>query len=87
MKPIAILVLGMGIMGSAVVQAQQTGQGSAVPRPNIVVAEAPGTLPVPPVVTVETTAAAELLPALVVVSVAIAGVVAAGKDSATVTHH
>lgn len=40
MKPVVIVVLGLAIMGSGLVQAQQTGQGSAVPRQNTVVAQA-----------------------------------------------
>ena len=40
MKPIAAVVLSLAIMGSGLVQAQQTGQGSAVPRQSTIVAQA-----------------------------------------------
>jgi hypothetical protein len=40
MKQIAIAVLSLAIVSSGLVQAQQTGQGSAVPRESIVVAQA-----------------------------------------------
>jgi len=40
MKQMAILVLTLAMMSSGLVQAQQTGQGSAVPHQSIVVAQA-----------------------------------------------
>ena len=42
MKPVAAVVLSLAIMGSGLVQAQPTGQGSAVPRQSTIVAQ-PGT--------------------------------------------
>jgi hypothetical protein len=87
MKPIAILILGMGLMGSAVVQAQQAGQGSAVPRQPVLVAQA-GTIVAPGAVPV----AAPVLAAgtntfLIFFGATLAGVAAAGNGGdATVRH-
>ena len=86
MKPIAILILGMGVMGSAVVQAQQAGQGSAVPRQGTVVAQgpsftSPGSTPVPAPVP-----APGANTALIVFGASFAGVAAAGTTSATAHH-
>ena len=87
MKPIAILILGMGVMGSGVVQAQQAGQGAAVPRQPVLVAEA-GTFTSPgsPVVAAPV-AAPTLGPALVVFGATMAGVGAAGTSSGTAVSH
>jgi len=84
MKPIAILILGMGVMGSAVVQAQQAGQGTAVPRQGTVVAQAPGTFTSPgsPVVAAPAAAPGAGI-ALVVFGAVAAGVAATGTSSAT----
>ena len=87
MKPIAILILSMGMMGAAVVQAQQAGQGSAVPRQGILVAQS-GTFTSPgsPVVTAAPVAPAGLAPALTVFAISIAGVAASGTAGATTQH-
>jgi hypothetical protein len=86
MKPIAILILSMGVMGSAVVQAQE---GTAVPRQGTVVAQAPGTFTSPgsPVLAAPAAAPAALVPALVVMGATFAGVAAAGTDSGTTVSH
>ena len=86
MKPIAILILSVGVMGSAVVQAQQAGQGTAVPRQGTVVAQGPSfTSPGSPVVAAPV-AAPGANTALIVFGASFAGVAAAGTSSAT-GHH
>ena len=84
MKPIAILIFTLGVMGSTVVQAQQ---GTAVPREGSVVAQA-GTFTSPgsAVVVAPAAAPAAMVPALVVVGATVAGVAAAGTSGATVSH-
>jgi len=79
MKLIAIIILGMGMMGSAVVQAQEAGQGSAVPRQPVLVAQA-GT--VSPEVAAAPAAPSIVLPVLIGVGV-IAAVAASGSSSST----
>jgi hypothetical protein len=85
MKPIVILILSLGVMGSAVVQAQE---GSAVPRQGTVVAQAPGTFTSPGSALVVAPAAAPvaMVPALVVMGATVAGVAASGTSGATVSH-
>jgi hypothetical protein len=85
MKPIAILILSMGVMGSAVVQAQE---GTAVPRQGTVVAQAPGTFTSPGSPVLAAPAAAPgLVPALVVMGVGVAGVAAAGTSGGAAVSH
>ena len=87
MKPIAILILGMGLLGSAIVQAQEAGQGSAVPRQPVLVAQA-GTFTSPgsPVVAAPVAAPA-LTPALAVLGLTTAGLAAAGSNAGGTTQH
>ena len=82
MKLIAIFILGIGMIGSAVVQAQQAGQGSAVPRQPVLVAQA-GTFTSPgsPAVAVAPAAPAGMLPVLAVMGIGIAAVTASGMAS------
>lgn len=89
MKPIAILILSMGVMGSAVVQAQQAGQGSAVPRQGILLAEAPGTFTSPgsPVLAAPAAAAPAAPLALSGMAAFTAGVAAAGQSGGTAVSH
>lgn len=87
MKLIAILFAGVGIMGSAVVQAQQTGQGSAVPRQPILVAQAPGTFTAPGAVQGAVPAAVAGGGAVMVgFGFGLAGIFAAGNSNSTVSH-
>jgi hypothetical protein len=85
MKPIAILILSMGMIGSPVLQAQETGQGAAVPRQGILVAQAS---PPPPVVT---EAPAAVSPTFIAVAVGlglvVAGIAASNDDGTTTTTH
>jgi hypothetical protein len=86
MKPIAILILSMGMIGSPVLQAQETGQGAAVPRQGILVAQA--SPPPPPVVT---EAPAAVSPTFIAVAVGlglvVAGIAASNDDGTTTTTH
>jgi hypothetical protein len=81
MKPIAILILSMGVMGSAVVQAQE---GTAVPRQPTVVAQT-FTSPGSPVVAAPVAAPA-VGTALIVIGATVAGVAASGTSGTTVAH-
>ena len=84
MKPIAILILGMGLMGSAVVQAQQAGQGAAVPRQPVLVAQAGAfTSPGSPVVAAAPAVPAGMVPVLTVFGLSVVAVGASGASSAT----
>ena len=84
MKLIAIMILGMGMMGSAVVQAQQAGQGSAVPRQPVLVAQAGKfTSPGSPVVAVAPAAAPALVPVLTVLGLSVAAIGASGINAST----
>jgi len=84
MKLIAIMILGMGTLGSAAVQAQQAGQGSAVPRQPVLVAQA-GTFTSPgsPAVVAAPVAPAGMIPMLTVMGLSIAAVGASGASSST----
>ena len=82
MKPIAILIFTLGVMGSTVVQAQQTVQGSAVPREVVAQISSPGS----PAVVAPAAAPAAAVPAMVVVGATVAGVAASGTSGATVSH-
>ena len=84
MKKIAILLLGMGMVGSPVVQAQQTGQGSAVPRQPIVVAQA-GTFTSPgsPVVTAPAAVPAAFVPVMTIMGLTLVTVTASSVNSST----
>jgi len=65
MKSIAILVLAAGMIVSPIIQAQQVGQGSAVPRQSIVVAQAGSwTSPGSPVVAAPASLPAGFLPVM-----------------------
>jgi hypothetical protein len=83
MQLITIMILGMGMMGSAVVKAQEAGQGSAVPRQPVLVAQA-GTPPPPgsPVVAAASAAPSMLVPVLIGVGI-VAAVAASGSSSST----
>jgi hypothetical protein len=83
MRPIAILILGMGLMGSAVVQAQEAGQGSAVPRQPVLVAQA-GTFTSPgsPVVAAPAAPAA-MMPVMAVFAVSVAAIAISGANAST----
>jgi len=84
MKKIAILVLGMGMVSSSVVQAQQVGQGSAVPRQSIVVAQA-GTFTSPgsPVVAAPAALPAAFVPVMTVMGIVLVGVTASSVNTST----
>jgi hypothetical protein len=84
MKKIAVLVLGMGMIGSSVVQAQQVGQGSAVPRQSIVVAQA-GTFTSPgsPVVAAPAALPAGFVPVMTIMGLTLVGVTASGVNTST----
>jgi hypothetical protein len=85
MRPIAILILGMGLIGSPVVQAQGAGQGSAVPRQNVLVAQAEKPASTPPA---GAPAAGPSATAIAVgVGVAAAAIVAASGGSSSTSHH
>jgi hypothetical protein len=82
MKPIAILILSIGMMGSPIVQAQEAGQGSAVPRQPVLVAQAgTPTSPGSPEV-VAPAAPSMVVPVLIGVGV-IAAVAVSGSNSST----
>ena len=83
MKLIAFVILGMGMMGLAVVQAQEAGQGSAVPRQPVLVAQAQeGKLPpVWPEAAAPATSSM-LVPVLIGVGV-IAAVAVSGSNSSS----
>jgi hypothetical protein len=84
MRPIAILILGMGLMGSAVVQAQEAGQGSAVPRQPVLVAQA-GTFTSPgsPVVAAPAVAPAAMMPVMAVFAVSVAAIAISGANASS----
>ena len=87
MKKISVLLLGMGMVSSPVVQAQQTGQGSAVPRQPIVVAQA-GTWTAPgSVATAPAALPAGFVPVMTIMGLSLAGVAAAGMNVSTTSHH
>ena len=82
MKKIAILVLGMGMVSSSVVQAQQVGQGSAVPRQSIVVAQAGAwTAPGSPVVAAPAALPAGFVPVMTIMGLTLVGVTASGVNT------
>jgi hypothetical protein len=86
MKPIAILILSMGMIGSPVLQAQETGQGAAVPRQGILVAQA--SPPPPPVVTEAPAVSPSFIAVAVGLGVVVAGVAASNEGGTTPpTHH
>jgi len=92
MKLIAFVILGMGMMGSAVVQAQEAGQGSAVPRQPVLVAQAgtPASPTPPPVVTAAPAVTPGVTAAIVVTTgLVVAGIAASGSSggAATPSHH
>jgi len=84
MKKILIIVLGMGMVGSPVVQAQQTGQGATVPRQNMIVAQAPGswTAPGSPAVAPAVLPAA-FVPVMVIMGLTVVAVGASSTDTST----
>ena len=85
MKPIAILILSMGMIGSPVLQAQETGQGAAVPRQAILVAQA--SPPPPPVVTAAPAMSPTFIAVAVGLGLVVAGIVASNDDDTTATTH
>lgn len=86
MKRIAIWILSMGMIASPVLQAQETGQGAAVPRQGIVVAQA--SPPPPPVATAPAAMSPGVLAAIVGLGLIVAGIAASNDDGATTpTHH
>lgn len=88
MKPIAILILSMGMIGSPVLQAQETGQGAAVPRQGVLVAQAGKEAPPqPPPVTVAPALAPGVIAAIVGLGLIVAGVAASNDDGTTTTTH
>lgn len=86
MKPIAILILSMGMIGSPVLQAQGTGQGTAVPQQGVLVAQA-GTETVPPVVAGAPAATPSLLSIVIGLGLVAAGIAAAVNGTTTTAHH
>jgi len=84
MKPIAILILGMGMMSSPVIQAQQTGQGAAVPRDGVLVAQAGAfTSPGSPAVTPPAAPPPGMVPMLTLFGISAAAVAASGMNTST----
>lgn len=85
MKRIAILILSMGMIGSPVLQAQETGQGAAVPREGILVAQASPAPP--PEVTPAPAVSSGVIAAVVGLGLIIAGIAASNDDGGTTTTH
>jgi uncharacterized paraquat-inducible protein A len=84
MMKVLIIVLGMGMMVSPVVQAQQAGQGSAVPRQSIVVAQAGAfTSPGSPVVAAPVALPAAFVPVMVIMGLTVLTVGASSTDTST----
>lgn len=84
MKKFAVLVLGMGMVISSVAHAQQTGQGTAVPRQSIVVAQAPGSFSSPGAVSAAPAALpAGFVPVVTIFGLTLLTIGAANMDSST----
>jgi len=84
MKPIATLILSMGMMSSPAIQAQQAGQGSAVPRQGVLVAQAGAfASPGSPVVAAAPAAPAGMVPMLMVFGLGMGLVATSGMNTST----
>ena len=90
MKRLLVLLIGMGMIGSPAVRAEQPGQGSAVPHESVVVAQAgQGSSPEPATTPAPSSGPPVPLGRILVVGLLVAAALSGSSTTtnSTTTHH